>query len=159
MKNSSKPIRDHILDFLEYCEVEKGLAPRSVENYQRFLKKFTEWLRNSGNGSLKPNELTGEHIWHYRLALVKQRSPRTSETLKKTTQAYYLIALRGLLAYFAERDIRSLPSDMIKLPKIPKERKIKFLTIPQVEKLLLAPDTSSKIGLRDRAILETLFST
>jgi len=67
--------------------------------------------------------------------------------------------LRNLLNFFADRDIVSLPAEKIKLAKQPKERSIKFLNLEQIERLLLAPNTKNLIGLRDKAILETLFST
>jgi len=80
--------------------------------------------------------------------------------LKKVTQNYYLIALRAFLSYFTAKDIVSLPADKIALPRASKaEKTVKFLNLDQIERLLLAPDTKKLAGLRDRAILETLFST
>ena len=160
MQKSNKPIIKHIPDFLEYLEIEKGAATKTQENYSRYLNKFIKWLKMTHNEDLKPHQLTPEHIWKYRVFL--SRSPiseKTKKTLKKKTQNYYLIALRNLLTFFADRDIQSLPADKVKLAKDKTEQGVKFLTLDQVEKLLLAPDTSHNIGLRDRAILETLFST
>ncbi len=160
MQKSNKPIIKHIPDFLEYLEIEKGAANKTQENYSRYLNKFIKWLKMTHNEDLKPHQLTSEHIWKYRVFL--SRSPiseKTKKTLKKKTQNYYLIALRNLLTFFADRDIQSLPADKVKLAKDKSVQDIKFLTLDQVEKLLLAPDTSHNIGLRDRAILETLFST
>ena len=149
----------HIPTFLEYCEVEKGLSPVSARNYDNFLRVFVRWLQEAKLSSLKPHELTPEHIWAYRLYLSRKKDSKGKYT-KKTTQNYYLIALRNLLNYFAEKDIVSLPSDKIKLPKLTdKDKAIKFLKFDQVEKLLKIPDTSTTDGLRDRAILEILFST
>ncbi len=160
MNNSQKPIKDHIVDFLEYCEVDKGLADKSQENYQMFLNKFLEFLSQKNLSSLKPHQLTDDHIWAYKLFLARSRSATTGEPLKKTTQRYYLIALRGLLNYFADRNISSLPSEKVKLGKdMLVQSKINFLTPDQVSELLGAPDVEVKQGLRDRAILETLFST
>jgi site-specific recombinase XerD len=80
--------------------------------------------------------------------------------LKRSTQNYYLIALRALLGYFVAKDMQSIPPGKITLPKDAKaEKTVKFLNLEQVEKLLLAPDVKTKAGLRDRAILESLFST
>jgi site-specific recombinase XerD len=81
------------------------------------------------------------------------------KVLKQSTQTYYLIALRQFLNFLAEKDIKSLPPEKIKLPKKKTEKVIHFLTLEQVEKLLETPDASNEIGLRDRAILETFFST
>jgi site-specific recombinase XerD len=159
MEESNKPIEKHILDFLDYCEVEKGLSQKTQENYKRYLDKFVFWLRKSKKQNLKPHEFTAEHVWEYRLFLSRFRD-QNGKVLKKITQNYYLIALRALLSYFAAKDISSIPSDKITLPRgVKKEKKVKFLTLDQIEKLLLAPDTKTKNGLRDRAILESFFST
>ena len=158
MDKSSTPIVDHIIGFLEYSDIEKGLTQKTVKNYDNFLKKFVAWLSENKLEQLKPHELTSQHIWDYRLFLSRQKG-NNNESIKKSTQSYYLIALRGLLDYFSARDILSIPSEKVSLPKDVKEKKVKFLNIDQIEKLLLAPDTSTIQGLRDRAILETLFST
>ncbi|HOM68422.1 MAG TPA: tyrosine-type recombinase/integrase [Candidatus Paceibacterota bacterium] len=149
-----KTIIEYIPDFLEYCEIEKNLSDKSIKNYDEFLKPFKEWLILNNLKELKPNELTKDHIWDYRLYLSRTKK------LSKTTQNYYLIALRNLLNYFAEYDIPSLATNKVKLSRVTmKEKKIKFLDLEQIEKLLLAPDISTLIGLRDKAILEVLFST
>ncbi|HSR88962.1 MAG TPA: tyrosine-type recombinase/integrase [Candidatus Udaeobacter sp.] len=159
MQQSNKPIPQHILTFLEYCEVERGLSPVTTRNYNNFLRTFTAWLAESNLSSLKPHELTPEHIWSYRVYLSRKKDSKGKYT-KKTTQNYYLIAIRNLLNYFAEKDIISLPSEKIKLPKLTdKDKTIKFLKFEQVEKLMQMPDLSAPEGLRDRAILEILFST
>jgi len=159
MKKSDKSIIKHIPDFLDYCEIEKGLSNSTQENYHRFLERFVSWLKMAGKKDLKPHELTTEDVWNYRLWLSRKYKHR-GKSLKKITQNYYLIALRALLSYFTDKDIVSLPAEKIKLPKdAMKEKTVKFLNLEQIEKLLLAPDTKNPIGLRDRAILETLFST
>jgi len=159
MKKSNKSIIEHIPDFLDYCEIEKGLSSSTQESYHRYLKRFVEWLKINNKEALPPHELTAEDIWDYRLYLSRKYKHRGGN-LKKITQNYYLIALRALLSYFSDKDIVSMPSDKIKLPRdARKEKTIKFLNLEQIEKLLLAPNTKNKIGLRDRAILEALFST
>jgi len=158
MKKSNIPLIKHIPNFLDYCEVEKGLSPVSTLNYHNFLKVFIEWLQNNDLSDLKPHELTSDHVWDYRLYLSHKKDKDTY--IKKTTQSYYLRALRILLNYFADKDIVSIPSEKIKLPKLTdKDKKIKFLNFEQVEKLLNMPSRSEVIGMRDRAILEVLFST
>lgn len=159
MKKSLKPIIKYIEDFLEYLDIERGLSIKSQEAYTRFLKKFSNWLNSNGLATLKPHELTDQHIWDYRVYLSRSFNRATKEPIKRSTQNYYLIVLRGLLAFFAERNILSLPPDKIKLIKEKGERNIKFLTLEQLRKFLLAPNTSTETGLRDKAILETLFST
>ena len=159
MKKSQKTIIQHIDGFLEYLDIEKGLSNKSQETYGRFLKKFEKYMRMNKMTSLLPHQFTDEHIWKYRVYLSQTFNKNTKEPLKKSTQNYYLIALRNFLNYFADRDIICLPAEKIKLIRQKGEREIKFLNLEQVEKLLLAPDISDIRGLRDRAILETLFST
>lgn len=106
-----KPILQYITDFLEYCELEKGLADKSIKNYDQFLKPLNDWLVLKGLEDLIPAHLTNDHIWEYRLYLSRVRK------LSKATQNYYLIALRSLLAYFAEKDIDSLPLNKVKLAR------------------------------------------
>jgi site-specific recombinase XerD len=155
MKQSNTPIINHIPDFLDYLEVERGLSDNTQINYARYLKKFSLWLKIKKKENLLPHELSPDDVWNYRLYLA-----RNSKPLSKLTQNYYLIALRSLLSYFADKNIQSIPADKIKLPKDPKkEKSIKFLSLGQIEALLTAPDVSKRQGLRDRAILETLFST
>lgn len=152
-----KPIIKYLPDFLDYLEIEKGLASESQKSYARFLKKFFDWLEGNNLSALKPSALSADHIWKYRLFL--SRSTGKGQGLKKSTQNYYLIALRNLLAFFVEKDVVVLPPDKIKLAKEKGDKEVKFLKIEQLERLLLSPDTSTIIGLRDRAMLETLFST
>ena len=159
MKNSDLPIIKHIPNFLDYCEVEKGLSEKTQLNYKRYLQKFILWLKNSKKDNLLPHELTADDIWAYRLYLSRFQG-ENGQSLKKVTQNYYLIALRALLGYFIAKDIISIPPDKIALPKDAKGGKtVKFLSLDQIEKLLLAPDVKTPQGLRDRAILESLFST
>ena len=159
MEKSDKSIIQHIPDFLDYCEVEKGLADKTQENYKRYLDKFVLWLKSSHEQDLTPQELTSDHIWAYRLYLSRFQS-QNGHSLKKVTQNYYLIALRAFLGYFVAKDVLSVPPDKIALPKDARaEKTVKFLNLDQVEKLLMAPKTEEKDGLRDRAILEALFST
>jgi len=170
-------------DYLDWLELEKGLSNKSQENYSRFLKKFFEFLESNSLLNLKPHELTPEHIWSYRLFLSRQHSPARNASparhadashagwhsaaggptrqrlLKRSTQNYYLIALRSFLTFFADKDILSLPPEKIKLPKERLEKNINFLNIEQIKRLLESPDTSNMQGLRDRAILESFFST
>lgn len=159
LKKDNKPVIDHLPRFFEYLDIEKGVASKTQEAYSRFLRNFTLWLEKNNLSEIKPHEITDEHIWNYRVYLSSRINTNTKEPITKRTRNYYLIALRGLLNYFADRDIVSLPAEKVKLTKEKKERAVKFLEMDQVEKLLLSPNTSTKSGLRDRAILETLFST
>jgi site-specific recombinase XerD len=155
----SQTIIEYLTDYLDYSEIEKGLSSKTQENYARFLQKFFKWLKDNGLEKLKPKDLTADHVWKYRVFLSRHIDPRSKKPLKKSTQNYYLIALRSLLEFFVEKDIATLPPSKIKLAKDKADKEVKFLNLNQLEKLLLAPDISNKIGLRDRALLETLFST
>ncbi len=156
---SNKPIPEHINDFLDWVDIERGLSSNSQKNYAKFLSRFISWLEKNNLKDLKPHELTLQHVWDYRVFLARQHSPATDRELKKSTQNYYLIALRSLLGYFSEKDIDSIPLDKIKLAKSDKERVIKFLSVEQLEKLFSMPDINTPNGLRDRVILESFFST
>ncbi|MFC1613014.1 tyrosine-type recombinase/integrase [Patescibacteria group bacterium] len=158
--DNNKSIILYLTNFLDHLEIEKGLSNKTQENYSRFLKKFFIWLKNNNLENLKPKELLSEHIWKYKVYLSRTIIDKKKNiTLKKTTQNYYLIALRSLLEFFAEKNIPSLPSVKVKLARDKSDKEINFLKLKEMEKLLLAPDINDKIGLRDRAILETLFST
>lgn len=160
MKKDQKPIIEHINDFLEYLDIEKGLSPKSQLTYEKFLKKFAYWLKMNNLASLLPHQLTEDHIRKYRIFLSQSFNKNTKEPLKRSTQNYYLIALRNFLNYFTDRNILSLPAEKVKLAKSKIDhRTIKFLNLDQIKKLLEAPKTNTLVGLRDRAILETLFST
>ena len=159
MQISSKPIIEYIPDFLDYLDIEKGLTSKTQMNYDRFLRKFSDWLGQEKLSKLLPHDLTSENVWQYKVYLSRQSvNKKTGNELKKSTQNYYLIALRSLLNYFADKDIQSLPADKIKLAKDKKEKLVHFLNLEQVTKLLSAPTTQNVIGLRDRALLEVLFS-
>ncbi len=153
MNKSNQSIPQHTANFLDWLDIEKGLSNKSQENYSRFLNKFIFWLEENNLSDLKPHQLSPAHIWNYRVYLSRHAN------LKKSTQNYYLIALRALLNYFANQDIQALPAEKIKLSKDKGQRKIHFLTLDQIEKLLNTTKTQTKNGLRDRAILEVLFST
>ena len=159
MRESTTPLLQHMPDFLDYCDVVNGLSSKTIENYHRFLNQFSFWLNKEKLDQIKPHELTDDIIYKYRLYLSRHISQKDCKYLKKNSQNYYLIALRSLLSYFIKKDIASLPPDKITLAREKSVNKVKFLNLKQIEQLLLSPALDTKIGLRDRAILETLFST
>lgn len=157
---SADPLKDHILPFLDYCEIEKGLSSNTQRNYGQYLKLFVNWLERVGEGTLLPHELTPRHVWDYRLYLARSyNSPTTHRPLGKKSQNYYLIALRSLLAYLSDRDIDSLPPSKVKLAKQKTEETVTFLEVRDVEKMTKTFDTNTPSGMRDRAILELFFSS
>ncbi|OIN93961.1 hypothetical protein AUJ38_02730 [bacterium CG1_02_42_9] len=151
-------MREHIQDFLEYCEVEKGLSNLTIKNYDYYLKRFKDWIEKNVAKNLNPEKLTADHVWKYRVFLARYQNLQTKKPLKRITQSYFLVALRAFLRYLAKRDVKSVAVDKIDLPK-KEARPLKFLLADQVEKLLDTPQTDSLYGLRDKVILETLFST
>ncbi|OGG71291.1 hypothetical protein A3F27_01825, partial [Candidatus Kaiserbacteria bacterium RIFCSPHIGHO2_12_FULL_53_13] len=156
---AQKKLSSYISPFLDYCEIEKGLSNNTQKNYRQYLKLFTGWLNKTGNASLLPHELTAQHIWDYRLYLARGYKTPADTYLSKKSQNYYLIALRALLAYFADRDIESLPSSKVKLAKQKSDETISFLDAQDMERMLKVPDVSTQNGLRDRAIMELFFSS
>lgn len=153
-------IIEHIPYFLEYCEKERHLLPKSIESYNRFLNRFKIWLKQSDLINLLPEGLSLKYIEEYKNYLLKQISPETNQPIIKKTQNYYLIAIRALLSYFIENDIPSLLPNKIKLLREDKSlNKNRFLNLKELEKILQIPKTSTIIGLRDKVLLEILFST
>src|SRR6516225_10015757 len=159
MADSQQPLRTYLLPFLDYCEIEKGLANNTQRNYRQYLRVFFAWLDKTHHADLKPRELTAQYVWDYRLYLARNYKTPSGPYLTKKSQNFYLIALRALLRYLAERDIETLPSTKITLAKQKAEEPISFLERKEVERMLKQPDTSKPEGLRNRAIMETLFSS
>ncbi len=150
--HEQKYVSDYILDFIEHLEVEGGRMPRTAENYEFYLNRFVEFA-----GDITPDQITAELLRKYRLWLNRYKSLDGNE-LAMITQSYHLIALRGFLKYFSRRDIPSLAPDKIELPKTHRKQ-VTFLHYDEVVRLLEEIDTKEESGLRDRAIMELLFSS
>lgn len=133
-------------DYLNYLEIEKNRSPKTSENYKRYLLEFLKFAKIAS-----AREITDALVRDFRLALARR-------DIKKITQAYYVIALRNFLKYLARHDVKSLAAEKIELPKTP-SRQIEVLAYGDLERLLAAPKGSGLRALRDRAILETFFST
>src|SRR3989344_729854 len=138
-------------EFLEHLEIEKGRSLKTVENYSRYLDRFLKFAKPK-----KPEDITDECLRTYRLWL--NRQPAGSGTLKKKTQNYYLIALRAFLKYLRKRGIESLSPERIELAKVG-QRDLDLITSIELERIMRAPEGEDIKVLRDRAILELLFST
>jgi len=142
--------------FLEYLEIEKGRSILTVRNYDHYLTRFLEYAKIED-----PSLLTETHVREFRLWLNRQpgtKVGRNFETLKPKTRNYYLIALRAFLKFLRKRGIESLNPERIELAKVP-ERSLELISSAELTRLIEAPDARSISGLRDRAILELLFST
>ncbi len=131
--NKSKPIAEYLVDFLDYLEIEKGLSNNTQKNYARFLSKFFNWLREAKLEKIRPAQLTTDHVWKYRVFLSRHIDLISKKPLKKSTQNYYLIALRSLLEFFVEKDISTLSPTKIKLAKDKSEHEVKFLKLKQLK--------------------------
>jgi site-specific recombinase XerD len=145
-------IKELKLQFLEYLEIEKNRSPKTIENYNHYLTRFIDFAKVEN-----PKDITEEIIRKYRLWLNRITDER-GKPLKKVTQNYHIIALRGFLKYLAKRDIKIIPAEKVELGK-QEEREVTFLEPSELKRLLQAPEGTSLSSLRDRAILETLFST
>lgn len=141
-----------LLDYVEHIEVEKGRSSHTAENYNLYLERFIEFTDD-----IEVEKITSEVIRKYRLWLNRYKNNKNEE-LSTITQNYHLIALRGFLTYLSKRDIHSLSHEKIELPKISR-RQVTFLHYDEIERLLSAIDTNNEAGLRDRAIVELLFSS
>ena len=143
--------------FLEYVEIEKGRSLNTVRNYDQYLTRFLDYTKLKN-----PKDITDSVVREFRIWLNRQETKsekgKSATTLKKRTQNYYLIALRAFLKYLARQNIESLSPDRIELAKVP-ERSLDLITIEELDRLLKAPDVSTLRGLRDKAMLELLFST
>ena len=152
----SHSLRSLKQEFLEYIEIERGRSVKTVENYDRYLTRFIGFLKSDS-----PAAITENNVREYRLWLNRQKNnhPRSdSDTLKKKTQSYYLIALRAFLKYLAKRGVKTLSPEFIELPKIG-ERHLDLISHDELRRLLAAPKGDDIKSLRDKAILELLFST
>lgn len=153
----SQNLKDLKMEFLQYVEIERGRSLNTVRNYDQYLTRFLDYTKVKS-----PKDITDAMVRDFRIWLNRQEAKRikgvSNSTLKKRTQNYYLIALRSFLKYLARQNIASLAPDRIELAKVP-ERSLDLITIEELERLLKAPDTSTVRGLRDKAMLEMLFST
>jgi integrase/recombinase XerD len=144
-------------DFLEYLEVEKGRSPLTIREYRHYLNRFLDWLKASTK-TTDPGDITSGLIRRYRLYLAHLLNA-DGTPIKRVTQTYHIVALRAFLRYLTvQRDISTLSPDKIELPK-QSPRLVAFLNPEQLERLLNSPQIADEAGLRDKAILETLFST
>jgi len=141
--------------FLEHLEIEKGSSLKTVENYERYLNRFFEF------GKIKnAKDINDTVVREFRLWLNRQlaNNKNINKTLSKKTQNYYLIALRMFLKYLTKRRIESMHSDQIDLAKVT-ERSLDLISNTELSRLLNAPDGNDIKSLRDKAIMELLFST
>ncbi len=139
-------------DFLEYLEIEQNRSQKTIKNYDHYLTRLIDYA-----GDIKVRDIDSELVRKWRLWL-NRLGTNTSDELDKTTQNYHLIALRSFLKFCAKRDIDCLPADKIELAKT-RRKQVTFLSPEELRTLFTQPDITSVNGLRDKAILELLFSS
>lgn len=144
-----------MIDFLEHLEVERNLSQLTLRNYGHYLRRFIDWAKQRGHDNL--TQVDQDVIRKYRVFLARFETDE-GNVLAKSTQSYHIIAIRSWLKWMVKNDAEVLHPEKIDLPKKESEH-MKFLTIEQVERLCNQPITSTLAGLRDRVILEVLFST
>lgn len=144
-----------LISFLEHLEVERNVSQLTIRNYGHYLRRFTDWFAEQGKTDLKELDMDG--LRSYRLYLAHREDDK-GQTLSKKTQSYHVIALRSWFKWLVKNDMDVLNPEKIDLPKA-ESKQMKFLSIDQIERLMGGPDLSEQSGLRDRALLEVLFST
>lgn len=138
--------------YLEYIEIEKGRSLNTVSNYEHYLDTFFGWANVENAGDINADLIRNFRLW------LNRRPGNAGDTLKKKTQNYYLIALRSFLKYIKKIGVETMGADQIELAKV-SERHLDLISEGELERLLKSPDKKDLAGLRDRAILEMLFST
>ena len=139
-------------DYLEYLEIEQNRSQKTIANYDHYLTRLIDFA-----GEIKISEIDPELVRKWRLWL-NRLGTNTSDELQKSTQNYHLIALRSFLKYCAKRDIPALTADKIELARTVRKQ-VTFLNEDELDRLFAQPDISKLSGIRDRAILELLFSS
>lgn len=152
-------IKEAVLRFLEYCELDKNLSLRTVKMYGYYLNFFQGWLLQKFKvPDFEVEKINENIIRDFRLYLSHYYKNPYKGELKRQTQNYFLVALRSFFRYLIKQKINVISPEMIELGK-QRDRHIKYLTAEELERLLNAVSTKDLVGLRDRAILELLFST
>ncbi len=149
-------LNKYINQYLEYLEIEKNSSKLTIRNYRFYLKRFSDWAAQN-HPNLKLNSLNSDTIRKYRKYL-SDYSDDKGLTLKRVTQSYHIISLRSFLRYLIRNDIETLAPEKIDLPK-GESKSLKFLEKDHLRELVNSVDISAEKGLRDRSILELLFST
>lgn len=150
--NKRMRVQSLLTDFLEYLEIEQNRSQKTIANYDHYLSRLIDYA-----GDIEIKDISPEMVRKWRLWL-NRLGTNTSDELEKTTQNYHLIALRSFLKYCAKRDIPALSPEKIELSRTTRKQ-VTFLSEDEMERLLQQPDIAAVAGLRDRAILELLFSS
>jgi len=139
-------------DFLEYLEIEQNRSQKTIANYDHYLTRLIDFAGDINIADITPDLIRKYRLWLNRLGT------SSSDELQKSTQNYHLIAIRSFLKYCAKRDLKTMPAEKIDLARVSRQQ-VTFLTPEEINSMLNKLDTSKIAGLRDRAILELLFSS
>jgi len=139
-------------EYLEHLEIEKDRSQKTIENYDHYLGRFLRWAK-----AKSPADITDDLVRTYRLHL-NRMSDEKGSPLKKITQNYHVVALRNFLKYLAKRDIKALAAEKIELGKTAR-REVEFLEFDEIDRIFEAAGGADLKSLRDRAILELLYSS
>lgn len=154
---AQKPNLGMLREFLEYLEIERGRSLKTLANYDHYLRRFAEI-----SGINDPKNITEESVRRYRMELNRLGGggslPAGRQGLARCTQNYHLIALRAFLKFCRKRDVKTLAPEKIELARTV-ERDIAVPHPDELGRILSAPKGGDIRALRDRAMLETLFST
>jgi site-specific recombinase XerD len=171
-------LREAVLRFLEYCELDKNLSKKTVRMYGYYMEFFQDWivesqklkvksqkseqsdedLKKSISDTFTVEEITDEMVRQFRLYLSRDYKNPFKGDLKQQTQNYFLVALRSFFRFLLKQKLKVIPPEMIELGK-QRDRSIKFLLPEELERLFASVELTDEMGYRDRAILEVLFST
>jgi len=150
-------LKEAISRFLEYCELDRNLSVKTVRMYSYYLHFFEAWLV-SQNKLITVEEIDDETVRSFRLYLSHTYKNKYKGSISRQTQNYFLIALRSFFKFLIKQKLKVMTPEMIELGK-QKEREVTFLSPEELKRIFDSVDTSEEAGLRDRAILEVLFST
>lgn len=146
-------LKDAIHDFLTHCEIGKYQSKKTIENYNHYLKRFSDFTK----GTLPVEKINHALVQRYRLHLHNLQN-KNGDQIDIKTQQYHLIALRAFLKYLAKNDIQTMASEKIELPKVP-QRQVEALSREELSDLFNVIDPTKRNGLRDLAMLHMLYST
>ena len=144
-------LQDLKIQFLEHLEIEKGRSQKTIENYNHYLDSFLNWAKISN-----PDQITDSLVSQFRLYLNRFQDEK-GRNLKKITQSYYIIALRSFLKFLAKKDIKTLQAEKVEVGKSTR-KEVEFLEPEEIQRMIAAADGNNFRSMRDKAILELLFS-
>jgi integrase/recombinase XerC len=150
-KSSTCEWQSQVDCYLDYLRTQKGASPHTLRNYGMDLAGFLRHLEGTGNLSLALNSVNSQHIRAYIASLYEKNSRNSISRKLSSVRSFFRWMLKQGKV---QQDIAA----RVPLPKVEKKLPT-FLTVTQVENLLLIPDRSHREGKRDYAILELLYSS